>query len=231
MLDYLKWYNILDVGPFVEALTKMVELFSEHHLDPLKDAVSISKLAFQFLMLSIPESIKFKSFFYLPNEVHREIDDDLRAHIVGGASIIFHRRMEAGKTKIRELEPACAPHETAVSCHGVYCNALYTKCLGMDIPYGFPIIRRKTRDFIPEHVGSRDLKSLQWMIWYERTHGTYITHKFNASREVRVGARQLPVDGFIDRDEADGGPVVLQFHGCFWHGCPIHYPDEICLAT
>ena len=225
MFDYLRWYNVLDVEPFVEALSKMVSLFNEHKLDLLKDAVSISKLAFQFLMSSIPPDIKHKSFFYIPSVKHREIDDDLRAHIVGGASIIFHRRMEAGETKIREFEEACAPHDTAKSCHGVDCNGLYCKALDMEMPCGYPVIRRKTKDFVPENVGSRDLKSLQYLEWFSQTNNLNVIHKFN-SREVKVGSKQLKVDGFIERAVEDGGPIVLEFHGCFFHGCPECHPDK-----
>ena len=47
MADFLEYYNHLDVGPFVEALGKMIILFSSHGLDILK-AVSISKAAFMF---------------------------------------------------------------------------------------------------------------------------------------------------------------------------------------
>ena len=51
--------------------------------------------------------------------------------------------MEAGKKTIKEIKAAYAPLETAVSCHKVDYNALYTNCLAMDILCGFPIIRKK----------------------------------------------------------------------------------------
>ena len=107
-------------------------------------------------MKSVPNDEKSKTFFYLPNHKHRELFDDLRKNITGGASIIFKRRAEKGMTLIRENESLCAPHETVQSCQGVDCNALYTFCLGGECLHLF-------RLYVEKRTVSRLSLLVQWM--------------------------------------------------------------------
>ncbi|KAJ8685255.1 hypothetical protein QAD02_021048 [Eretmocerus hayati] len=57
-------------------------------------------------------------------------------------------------------------------------------------------------------------KAIEWLLWKEREYPG-IKHAANG-REHRLFNR-IPVDGFLARE---GQPdLVLQFHGCFYHGC------------
>ncbi|XP_022295019.2 uncharacterized protein LOC111105138 [Crassostrea virginica] len=61
------------------------------------------------------------------------------------------------------------------------------------------------------------LKGLQWLSWVGR--GRSIQHAGNGG-EVRVG--NFTVDGY---DESTR--TVYEFYGCYWHGCPVCYPDLV----
>ena len=72
---------------------------------------------------------------------------------------------------------------------------------------------------IPAHgysSGNQSVIAGCWLSYLCKSEGVHIQHKFNGG-EVRVEGRL--VDGL-------GENVVYQFHGCFWHGCPICYPQR-----
>ena len=55
-----------------------------------------------------------------------------------------------------------------------------------------------------------------WMNWLIHTQGMDIRHKLNSGKEVRIS--KYPVDGYVPASKPGEKPIVLQFHGCFWHG-------------
>ncbi|XP_070167752.1 uncharacterized protein [Polyergus mexicanus] len=66
-------------------------------------------------------------------------------------------------------------------------------------------------------------KALQWLIWKERELGHSIDHA-GRSREYRTIDGTL-VDGYYETPDTETPRRhVLQFHGCFWHGCPSCFP-------
>ena len=50
---------------------------------------------------------------------------------------------------------------------------------------------------------------MQWLEWVAADKQVQIQHKYNGG-EVRIGPRQLPVDGYCAKSK-----TVFQFHG-FW---------------
>ena len=71
--------------------------------------------------------------------------------------------------------------------------------------------------------GKQSHKALRWMDYEEHKLGQKITTIYT-DREVIVLGR--PVDGYVEINKPDGGieKRIYQFHGCYWHQCPIHYP-------
>ena len=59
-------------------------------------------------------------------------------------------------------------------------------------------------------------EGLMWLLWQERTY-TGLQHALSRSGERKI--LSVPVDGFHEPSN-----TVLQFHGCFWHGCPRCFP-------
>ena len=61
--------------------------------------------------------------------------------------------------------------------------------------------------------------SIAWLEWTARQRGIRIRHALNDLGEKKFGPYW--VDGYdADNDEA------FEYHGCFWHGCPVCYPDD-----
>jgi len=66
--------------------------------------------------------------------------------------------------------------------------------------------------------------ALQWLVLRERELGQRIIHG-GREREYRIEG--VPVDGYYESQVGNTTKRhVLQFHGCFWHGCPMCYREN-----
>ena len=213
--DFLVWYNNLDVEPMLEALKKQSEVYEEKGIDMLKEAISLPGLAVLW------------KFTYTDNKAQQGLqllqraDDDLypliKNNIVGGPSIVFHRYHEKDETSIRGVDYGV----NARSCKkilGVDANALYLYCMMRPLPEGPPRRYRpnESGEFIETIRMGNSKTAFGWLAWLQRSmfDDHRIQHAGNG-QEVRVGERQLPVDGFCSAIN-----TVYQFHGCFWHKHP-----------
>ena len=72
---------------------------------------------------------------------------------------------------------------------------------------------------IDEHNDKFSLKSIQWMEYLKLP----IQHACNGGEvKLRVGNKLLKVDGYSRSTN-----TVYQFHGCYYHGCRVRYPDTV----
>jgi len=128
--NWLEFYNNLDVGPFLESLEKMRDVCTTLSIDIFKDAVSLPGVSLKYLLRGTlgkrdaPE-------LYAPE---REAYDMWKDAVVGGPSLVFTRKHEAGKTKIRSHK-----YEDARFCQkvvGYDANALYPSTMFQEMPCG-----------------------------------------------------------------------------------------------
>ena len=98
--DWLKYYNNLDVAPFLEALQKMKEFYTNLGVDIFKDAVSLPGVSQHYILRKTLKRRKG----YTPPELYapnKEAYGMLKATVVGGPSLVFTRKHVAGETRIR----------------------------------------------------------------------------------------------------------------------------------
>ena len=62
--------------------------------------------------------------------------------------------------------------------------------------------------------------AIEWLTWCQQQQVPSLQHASNAG-EYRIPGTQFHVDGFDVTTN-----TVYEFHGCFWHGCPRHYPNR-----
>ncbi|GFO22439.1 hypothetical protein PoB_004894400 [Plakobranchus ocellatus] len=109
----------------------------------LKDAVSVPGLTLGYLFKTMPRAY----FFSLIREKDKDLHEELRKQIVGGPSMIFHRYLEKGITKLRgEIGKAVQ------SLVGYDTNSLYLWAISQEMPTEYPVRRRKENDFQPEVI-------------------------------------------------------------------------------
>ena len=86
MMDYLQYYNKLDVYPLHKAVTKMARFYEQHSIDLLKETLTLSGAANKILH----RSNKGEGIF-LFNYKDKDLYQSVRNNIVGGPSIVFSR--------------------------------------------------------------------------------------------------------------------------------------------
>ena len=66
-------------------------------------------------------------------------------------------------------------------------------------------------------------ESLIWIHYYEKMHNCKVQSALNGMEKMINFAKNdnIKVDGFISETN-----TVLQFHGCYWHGCPKCYKSD-----
>ena len=90
MMDYLRWYNLLDVRPLVEALENCFKSFNQYFsVDPLS-SVSLPSLAFQAMFALFDQSLPLAHSF---NESFDDIRQLFRSSVIGGLTTVTHRHI------------------------------------------------------------------------------------------------------------------------------------------
>ena len=95
--DWLEYYNNLDVTTFLETLEKMKAFYTKLGIDIVKDAVSLTGVAMQYILRG---TLRCRNplELYAPSEEAYEL---LKGAVVGGPSLVFTRKHVAGETRIR----------------------------------------------------------------------------------------------------------------------------------
>lgn len=88
--DWLEYYNNLDVIPFLEALEKMRDFYTQYEIDIFKDALSLPGVSMKYVIRTSESEL-----LYAPNLEDYQM---LKDSVTGGPSIVFTRYHEAGVT-------------------------------------------------------------------------------------------------------------------------------------
>ena len=86
MSDYLRYYNLLDVKPLIQALQSCFENYSKYfQVDPMSK-LSLPSIAFEAMYSLFDEKLPFVYSF---ND--SDIQQLFRSNVIGGLSTVFHR--------------------------------------------------------------------------------------------------------------------------------------------
>ena len=106
-------------------------------------------------------------------------------------------------TNLQRHTERCAQGKTVIDCPGEKVEAPQTAY---------------EKAFYPKHKASKE--SIQWLEYVAKHWKIPIHHAMSGHGGERwIGKR--PVDGYNHEKK-----LVLQYHGCYWHGCPKCYPDR-----
>ena len=106
-------------------------------------------------------------------------------------------------THLQRHTERCAQGKTVIDCPGEKVEAPQTAY---------------EKAFYPKHKASKE--SIQWLEYVAKHWKIPIHHAMSGHGGERwIGKR--PVDGYNHEKK-----LVLQYHGCYWHGCPKCYPDR-----
>lgn len=211
--DWLEWYNLLDVAPFVEGVERMQLFYKEKNIDLFKVAISVPGIARTLLFRA---AAKQKCSFGVFGKKDKDLYHKIKNNIVGGPSIIFTRHHKVGETRIRSGDKTCG------NIVGFDANALYLSCLGSDMPVG-GFVRRKADNSYRADCRDKWRSMYDWMDWMNETYGLSICHRMNNGKEKKVGCY------YADGYDASTN-TVYEYNGCYFHGCPCtgkyHFSQE-----
>ena len=193
----LIYYNVMDCGPFVEAVGKMLQpyLVRGRPIDIFKSSFSVSGVA----KIQMLQRCEKEAFFCMFPKRHADLYHTLRSNITGGLSIAF-TRLSNSKTrkKVKDLDA----------------NSLYLHAMSQDLPCSYFIRYREKKHYHPDPRCKYGLSSYQWLKWISHTQNKKIQHKYSGQGEKKLTQHSLIVDEF-----APATNEVFEFDGCFWHGC------------
>jgi G:T-mismatch repair DNA endonuclease (very short patch repair protein) len=200
--DFLRWYNNLDVYPFIEALTRLSAFYFKKGIDIFKESISLPGISRKMIFNAAREE---NDYFALIDKKNEDLYHIINDNIVGGPSIIFNRFHKKNETFIR--------NNNEFPCKkicGWDANALYLWAIGQKMPAGDFVRRKRENGFYPEKRQKYE-SMFHWMDWLNYSQSKNILHYRNSAREKRVGP--FLVDGFDP-----GQNALFQFQGCYFHG-------------
>ncbi|KAK4885665.1 hypothetical protein RN001_001936 [Aquatica leii] len=148
------------------------------------------------------EQVKSDVVFNFQTEIIKYCIDDVS--ILRKACIEFWSRF----TTSNSVDPFRESCTIAGACNAVFRRKFLQKdSIGLIPPNGYRMADKQSTI------------AIKWLLWLEHTLNIKIQHSGN-SREVRLKEGIL-VDGFCVNTN-----TVYQFHGCYFHGCEICFPDQ-----
>ena len=233
--DYLRYYNIQDVGPFLEGVIAYSHQLRAQGVDMVRDAISLPGLA-KHILSYVPA----RMLHYISNPY---IYEEIRCNEVGGQSIIFTRRNDEDHPYVK----------------GFNANSLYLYCLGEGQFVGQPIIYKEDGEYLSRAESEslqgscrpygRDSKEAERYLTYygdfilhpmgvimTRQYSIRLTRGERAALTERYATHDIPqmavpyrliVDGYyettVDNETVVGlgrrQRHVIEFDGRYWHTC------------
>ena len=157
--DWLKYYNNLDVAPFLEALQKMKEFYTGLGVDIFKDVVSLPGVSQQYILRKTlqPRRGYKPPELYAPN---KEAYAMLKAAVVGGPSLVFTRKHVVGETRIRSHQYEDA--RVAWRILGYDANSLYPSAMMKEMPCGPGVVTTYNNPEAAASVFPQLISSGEW---------------------------------------------------------------------
>ena len=158
--DWLEYYNNLDVAPFLEALQKMKEFYTNLGVDIFKDAVSLPDVSQQYILRKTLQGRKG----YRPPELYAQNTEAyhmLKAAVVGGPSLVFTRKHVANQTRIRSHQYGDDARLTRRNL-GYDANSLYPSTMMKEMPCGEGVVMTYANPEAAARVLPQALRSEEW---------------------------------------------------------------------
>ena len=212
--DWLEYYNNLDVAPFLEALQKMKEFYTNLGVDIFKDAVSLPGVSEKYILRKTLQGRKG----YKPPELYapnKEAYDRLKAAVVGGPSLVFMRKHVAGETRIRSHQYGDDARSTR-RILGYDANSIYPSTMIKEMPCGEGVVTTYNYPEAAARVLPQALASKEWFGFAEVD--------IEVPEELWPEFEEFP-PLFINRSVPDNA-VPQHMHDYLQHSGRKHFPDQ-----
>ena len=179
--QYLEFYNLLDVSPFVCGVEKLMTFYTERSIDLFKTTISVPGVARSLLFQTAREN---HAHFSLFDGSQQDLYNKFKSNVTGGPSLIFHREIEAGKTLLRGN-----PSKKCKKIVGLDANALYLFAISQDQPVRRCTVRREENNFRPE-TRDKYYSQFDYLDYTAEKEGIHIQHAMNGGEKM-IGPYRL----------------------------------------
>ena len=216
MRDWLRYYNVLDVGPLCEAMSRSFECFHAYFQLDATQFLSLPRIALEAVLKSYDQK---SSFIFTFGEKWNDYRKAHRDNVNGGCVAVYHRDvnlMDDDGPLANRIAPDGNPF---TFCIQLDFNALYAQQQMKPMPTTPGVLWKRVGNTFHKSVmcDGNSLGATQWMYFLEATHhavkdGGIIQHFFHR-KEVRL--ENDLVDGFIQGEQS----YIFEYNGCRFHGC------------
>jgi len=194
LFDLLRYYNNIDVIPFLEACEKLAEQYHAKKIDPFKMTVSSPGVSMYLGMRSAEEN---GYLFPLINDENQDFHHLIQDNIVGGPSIVFNHCAIAGETVIKREN--CDENFVVQNILGFDCNSMYPGQLADFLPVQCWYRRKASENFKARRMDGFNMSAVE----FEYMQSINDTRKKNGRPPVKTrsdnGGKELSVCGiFVD---------------------------------
>ena len=179
--DYLVYYNRLDVGPFVQGVQKLMGFYTERTIDLFKTTISVPGVARALLFRTAREN---HAHFSLFDNTQQDLYKMFKDNITGGASLVFNRELEAGKTLLRGNSS-----KICKKIAGLDANSLYLFAISQNQPVGRCLVRREENGYRPE-ARDKYYSQYDYLDYTAQKERIHIQHGMNGGEKM-VGPYRL----------------------------------------
>ena len=218
-LGWLKYYNLLDVSPLLNAIETCFQSFHAYFKSDPMLHFSLPSLAFKAMFSNYDESMPLVFSF---NSQH--IRNLFRDNIVGGLTNCFHRHVnltDSPSPANSKFSPS--NHRfTSVSFFDVNSMYLASQLKPMPLTPGLEWTLKKKGFSKKVLMPGVSLKALQWIYYLQATkfRNHQIQHAYHRGEKDLYGYK---VDGYL---QIENEHISLEFNGCFFHGHCKYFDQE-----
>ena len=217
--DYLKYYNLLDVAPLVNAISNCFSKFFEHFgIDPAL-RLSLPSISFDAMFAMFDQSMPYVATVSAKNDYIRQL---YRENVFGGIVNTPHRDIDL-MTFSSPHNARFAPNgDPFTACKFMDANAMYCWSEDQELPLTAGLHWTKNGNrFKKDQLAHTSLGALQWLYCEEQSERCVDSHgrRHTIQQEYHQGEKKIygyKVDGYA---KIDGVHTVWEFNGCHWHGC------------
>lgn len=88
-----------------------------------------------------------------------------------------------------------------------------------------PISQIPSTGYAP-FLGQYSCVSIQWLSWIQEDHFKKTGHRLYIQHALNEGEFRLPGTNYLLDGYCPETNTAYEFHGCYWHGCPICFPTQ-----
>ena len=221
LLDYLRYYNEMDVRPFLNSILVYLDALCQHCVNPLLTCYSLPGVAKKILSSYMPPG----TIHYIGNEKLLSL---MKKAKVGGQSIIMTRENPATHPYIVGYD-ACSLCLSSFGKEHFIGQPTFYENKGSGILEKIPISQKRfDKQRLTSKISNEYFEIIQkvdypsefitkeYQIKLSALERVYIREKYDYYEIPLKAPKNFFVDGII---KTGGNKIIFEFDGCYYHAC------------